>query len=88
MQNWIVKEGKEKRVRGKHPWVFANELRACESSPGEAVKLLDAQGEFLAFGYGNPHSTICLFQKKKILAIVLGSSLNSKPLGKNAGVPA
>lgn len=59
MQTWIVKEGKDKRIRGKHPWVFANELRSPEDViPGSLIKLSDSQGEFLAFGYGNPNSTI------------------------------
>ncbi|OQW49314.1 MAG: hypothetical protein A4S09_12425 [Proteobacteria bacterium SG_bin7] len=59
MKTWIVKEGKDKRVRGKHPWVFANELHAPEGVvPGSLIKLKDSHGEFLAFGYGNPNSNI------------------------------
>lgn len=59
MQNWTVKEGREKRIREKHPWVFANELRSPEDvTPGSLIKLSDSHGEFLAFGYGNPNSII------------------------------
>ncbi len=60
METWIVKEGKEKRIQRRHPWVFAGELRpeSLNSPPGELIKLTDSQGEFLAFGYGNTDSTI------------------------------
>ncbi|MGZ3742591.1 MAG: class I SAM-dependent rRNA methyltransferase [Pseudobdellovibrionaceae bacterium] len=57
---WKLRPGADKRIRGGHPWVFSNELA---SSPkgiglGEFVELQDARGDFLARGYGNPHSLI------------------------------
>ncbi|MGZ3796734.1 MAG: class I SAM-dependent rRNA methyltransferase, partial [Pseudobdellovibrionaceae bacterium] len=57
---WKLRPGADKRIRGGHPWVFSNELA---SSPkgiglGAFVELQDARGDFLARGYGNPHSLI------------------------------
>lgn len=57
---WILRSGADRRIRGGHPWVFSNELA---SSPkgiglGAFVELQDNRGQFLARGYGNPHSLI------------------------------
>ncbi len=39
--------------------MFAGDLRNPEEvSPGSPIQLVDAHGEFLAFGYGNPNSKI------------------------------
>ncbi|WP_413288882.1 class I SAM-dependent rRNA methyltransferase [Bdellovibrio sp. HCB337] len=57
---WKLRQGADKRIRGGHPWVFSNEL---SSSPkgiglGTFIELQDNRGNFLARGYGNPHSLI------------------------------
>jgi 23S rRNA (cytosine1962-C5)-methyltransferase len=57
---WKLKQGADRRIRSGHPWVFSNELT---SSPkgiglGQFIELQDAKGQFLARGYGNPHSLI------------------------------
>ena len=43
-----------------HPWVFAGELMNSPRGvlPGDLVELQDHKGNFLARGYGNPHSQI------------------------------
>ncbi len=57
---WRLRPGADKRIRSGHPWVFSNELSASPKGlvPGSAVELQDAKGQFLARGYGNPHSLI------------------------------
>lgn len=60
MTVWRLRQGADKRIRSGHPWVFSNELAASPKGhqPGAPVELQDAKGQFLARGYGNPHSLI------------------------------
>ncbi|MGZ3773650.1 MAG: class I SAM-dependent rRNA methyltransferase [Pseudobdellovibrionaceae bacterium] len=60
MTVWRLRPGADKRIRSGHPWVFSNELSASPKGllPGAPVELQDAKGQFLARGYGNPHSLI------------------------------
>ncbi len=57
---WNVKKDCESKVRMGHPWVFANELVKSSKTvnPGGAIELRSELGDFLARGYGNPHSFI------------------------------
>jgi 23S rRNA (cytosine1962-C5)-methyltransferase len=57
---WRLNQGADRRIRAKHPWVFSNELSVSPKgiNPGQAITLQDAKGNFLAHGYGNPHSLI------------------------------
>lgn len=60
MKIWKLKKGHDIRLRSRHPWVFSNELLDSPKSikPGEPVEIQDVRGQFLARGYGNPHSLI------------------------------
>jgi 23S rRNA (cytosine1962-C5)-methyltransferase len=60
MKVWKIKKGSDKRIRAAHPWVFSNELMDSPKGilAGEPVELTDLKGNFLARGYGNPHSLI------------------------------
>lgn len=60
MTVWRLRTGADKRLRSGHPWVFSNELSVSPKGliPGSPVEILDAKGQFLARGYGNPHSLI------------------------------
>lgn len=60
MKIWKLKKGHDIRLRSRHPWVFSNELLDSPKSikPGEPVEIQDIRGQFLARGYGNPHSLI------------------------------
>lgn len=60
MTVWKLRPGADKRVRSQHPWVFSNELHQSPKGhvPGAPVRLVDHKGQFLAAGYGNPHSLI------------------------------
>jgi 23S rRNA (cytosine1962-C5)-methyltransferase len=57
---WRLKSGEDRRFRSGHPWVYSNELQASPRGiePGQKIELCDAQGRFLAWGYGNPNSLI------------------------------
>lgn len=57
---WHLKKGLDRRFRTGHPWVFSNELleKPKGVSPGESIELRDSQNQFLARGFGNPHSLI------------------------------
>lgn len=60
MTVWRLRQGADKRIRSGHPWVFSNELLVSPKGhiPGAPVELQDVKGQFLARGYGNPHSLI------------------------------
>src|SRR5438309_5193878 len=55
-----LRTGADKRIRSGHPWVFSNELSVSPKGhiPCAPVELQDAKGQFVARGYGNPHSLI------------------------------
>src|ERR1700748_909938 len=58
----VLKKGKEKAVLHKHPWVFSGAIEKVKGKPenGEIVKLLDAKGAFMAYGFYNDQSRVAL----------------------------
>jgi 23S rRNA (cytosine1962-C5)-methyltransferase len=57
----ILKPGRDKPVRNRHPWVFSGAISTIEGpfvQPGELVDILDHQRQWLALGYYNPKSQI------------------------------
>ncbi|MGB9723281.1 MAG: class I SAM-dependent rRNA methyltransferase [Chloroflexia bacterium] len=56
----VLKPGREKSVRQRHPWVFSGAIASIEGrpSPGEVVEVVDAAGRFLARGAYSPRSQI------------------------------
>lgn len=60
MAQVILKPGKEKPVKGGHPWIFSGAIQKIEGSyqPGEIVTVMDHSGQFLAKGFINPKSQI------------------------------
>ncbi len=60
MTVWRLRPGADRRLRSGHPWVFSNELASSPKGllAGAPVEVQDAKGQFLARGYGNPHSLI------------------------------
>lgn len=57
-----LKPGAERRLRGGHPWVYANEIAADAQSralpPGALARIEDAQGRSLGLAGFNPHALI------------------------------
>jgi 23S rRNA (cytosine1962-C5)-methyltransferase len=60
MKHWRLKSKEERRFKQGHPWVYSNELQESPKGvqPGELLRLDDAGGNFLAYGFGNPSSLI------------------------------
>jgi 23S rRNA (cytosine1962-C5)-methyltransferase len=58
----ILKKGKEKAVLHRHPWVFSGAIEKVKGKPanGDIVRLLNAQGAFMAYGFYNDQSRVAL----------------------------
>lgn len=58
----LLKKGKEKAILQKHPWVFSGAIEKVKGKPanGEVVRLTDAKGSFLAYGFYNDQSRVAL----------------------------
>jgi len=57
---WSLKPKLERKFALGHPWVFSSDLAESPKgiNPGELVELRDANGNFLAVGYGHPNTLI------------------------------
>ena len=60
MNRLILKQGREKPLLRHHPWVFSGAIASVEGNPqsGETIAVLNANGQFLAWGAYSPHSQI------------------------------
>ncbi|QTE36404.1 class I SAM-dependent rRNA methyltransferase [Mucilaginibacter gossypii] len=58
----ILKKGKEKAVLQRHPWVFSGAIEKVKGKPanGDVVRLMNTQGEFMAYGFYNDQSRVTL----------------------------
>jgi len=58
----VLKKGKEKAVLHRHPWVFSGAIERVKGKPenGDVVKLIDAKGAFMAYGFYNDQSRVAL----------------------------
>jgi len=56
----ILKPGREKSARNRHPWVFSGAIARVvgDPRPGDLVRVRDARGGFVAYGYHNLRSQI------------------------------
>ena len=57
-----IKKGREKRIKGFHPWVYKHDILSYSRrpKPGELCVVRDYKGAFLAKGYVNPDSYIAV----------------------------
>ncbi|WP_457677827.1 class I SAM-dependent rRNA methyltransferase [Thermovibrio sp.] len=57
-----IKRGREKRIKGFHPWVYKSDILSFsrKPKPGELCVVRDYKGAFLAKGYINPDSYIAI----------------------------
>lgn len=62
MKQVVIKTGREKSIRNRHPWVFQSAIQKAPVTvrPGELVTLVTPKEEFLAAGYINPRSQIAV----------------------------
>lgn len=51
-----LKEGKERSLRRKHPWIFESAIARGGADPGETVRVESHAGEFLAWAAFSPSS--------------------------------
>ena len=60
MVQLVLKPGRDKSVLRRHPWVFSGSVSHIKGSPepGSVVRVVDANGGFLAWGYYNDQSKI------------------------------
>lgn len=58
MKTITLREGKERSLLRRHPWVFAGSLAKGGADPGETVRLVAQDGRFLAWGAFSPASQI------------------------------
>ncbi len=58
----ILKKGKEKAVLHRHPWVFSGAIEHVKGKPanGDIVRLTDAKGGFMAYGFYNDQSRVAI----------------------------
>lgn len=58
----ILKKGKEKAVLQRHPWVFSGAIEQVKGKPanGDIVRLINAKGDFMAYGFYNDQSRVAL----------------------------
>ncbi len=57
----VVSNRAKKRLKGKHPWIFSNEIVEKPDVPaGEIVEVHDEEGHRIATGYFNPHTLIAV----------------------------
>jgi 23S rRNA (cytosine1962-C5)-methyltransferase len=55
----VLKPGKDKPLRARHPWVFSGAIARVENvRDGETVDICDSAGRFVARGYYNARSQI------------------------------
>jgi len=58
----VIREERQKAVLRRHPWVFSGAIRTVSGDPadGDLVVVRGERGEFLARGYWNSQSAICV----------------------------
>ncbi len=58
MKNIRLKEGKERSLQRRHPWVFDSAIAKGGADPGETVRVESHDGQFLAWAAFSPASRI------------------------------
>jgi len=58
MKSIRLREGKERSVLRRHPWVFEGSVAKGRADPGETVRVEAHDGRFLAWGAYSPSSSI------------------------------
>jgi 23S rRNA (cytosine1962-C5)-methyltransferase len=58
MKSIRLKEGKERSLQRRHPWIFESAIARGGADAGETVRVESASGEFLAWAAFSPTSKI------------------------------
>ncbi|MGF7081706.1 class I SAM-dependent rRNA methyltransferase [Mucilaginibacter sp. UYCu711] len=58
----VLTKGKEKAVLHRHPWVFSGAIAHVKGKPanGDIVRLVNAKGDFMAYGFYNDQSRVAV----------------------------
>ncbi|MBO5681782.1 MAG: class I SAM-dependent rRNA methyltransferase, partial [Lentisphaeria bacterium] len=54
----VLKQGREKSILRGHPWIFSGALKKLSGKTGDTVRVVDSEGNFLAWGACSPDSAI------------------------------
>ncbi|MBC7659453.1 MAG: class I SAM-dependent methyltransferase [Chitinophagaceae bacterium] len=57
MEKIMLKAGKEKSLRNRHPWIFSGAIQHAPKASG-TFEVRDAKNQFLALAYYNPQSSL------------------------------
>ncbi len=60
MKTIHIRPGKERSLQKRHPWVFESSIQSGKADSGETVRVVDAEGRFLAWAAFSPASQIRL----------------------------
>ncbi len=97
MKSVRLREGKERSLQRRHPWVFEGSIARGKADPGETVRVEDAAGGFLAWGAFSPSSMIrvrawsfdeteridrAFFERRVAAAVVLRARLPINSTGR------
>lgn len=58
MKSIRLREGKDRSLLRRHPWVFEGSIAKGKADPGETVRVESAEGQFLAWASFSPSSLI------------------------------
>lgn len=58
MKSITLREGKERSLQKRHPWVFESSIHSGKADPGETVRINARDGSFLAWAAYSPRSQI------------------------------
>ncbi len=60
MPTLVLKNGRDKSVRNRHPWLFSGAINRIEGTlqSGDVVEIRAANGDWIGRGFYNPHSQI------------------------------
>jgi 23S rRNA (cytosine1962-C5)-methyltransferase len=58
MSSLLLRTGREKSLKRRHPWIFSGAVEKASAKPGETVEVLDATRKFLARAAYSPKSQI------------------------------
>jgi 23S rRNA (cytosine1962-C5)-methyltransferase len=59
MNKLILKRGRERSLKRRHPWIFSGAVEKAGGKPGETLEVRDASGQPLALAAWSPKSQIC-----------------------------
>ena len=58
MNHLILKKGRERSVKRRHPWIFSGAVEKAGGTAGETLEVRDSSGKVLAHAAYSPKSQI------------------------------